>query len=210
MSEPPTFDQERQFWSSGYKLVAGVDEVGRGPLAGPVVAAAVIFSAKSEYPWLSQVRDSKKLTAKMRETLSHCIRHDALAFGIGVVPPDQIDSLGIVGATRMAMRDAVENLRLTPEALLIDALDLPELIMPQKSIIRGDALCLSIAAASIVAKVHRDEYMRECEGLYPGYGFARNMGYPTREHMERLLEIGCCPIHRTTFGPVRKVIERHV
>ena len=210
MNNVPTFIEEEQLWSKGYKLVAGIDEVGRGPLAGPVVAGAVILSSENGSPWLSQVRDSKKLSRKKREFLSDCIHREAVAVGIGMATHEEIDLFGIVGATRRAMCDAVAQLLYHPDSLLIDAVTLPELEIPQKSIIRGDSLCLSIAAASIVAKVYRDRLMMEYDLLYPGFGFARNMGYPTKEHMENLGIIGCCPIHRSSFAPVRRILDRHV
>ncbi|MCP4600356.1 MAG: ribonuclease HII, partial [Proteobacteria bacterium] len=207
MNHSPTFVEEQSFWRYGYQFVAGIDEVGRGPLAGPVVAAAVMFSPQINTPWLEQVRDSKKLSAKKRKYLSSCIRAEAVSFGIGVVTHEEIDSLGIVGATKLAMRTAVEQLTDTPDALLIDAVKLPEIAICQKSIIKGDNISRSIAAASIVAKVYRDRLMEGYDGRYPGYGFARNAGYGTREHMDKLKEIGCCPIHRTSFAPVRRVLE---
>ncbi len=209
MNNTPTFIEEERLWSKGYKLVAGIDEVGRGPLAGPVVAGAVILSSENDSSWLSQVRDSKKVAPKKRQFLSDCIHREAAAVGIGMATHEEIDLYGIVGATRRAMCNAVAHLSCHPDSLLIDAVTLPELEIPQKSIIRGDSLCLSIAAASIVAKVYRDRLMMEYDVLYPGFGFARNMGYPTREHMENLGRIGCCPIHRSSFGPVRRILEKH-
>jgi ribonuclease HII len=208
MSESPTFIEEEKLWQQGY-LVAGIDEVGRGPLAGPVVAAAVILSPESRLSWLLQVRDSKKLAPRKREFLSSCIQKEALAVGIGVVPPNTIDDCGIVAATRLAMCLAVEKLARPPNFLLIDWITIPDLDIPQRSITRGDSLCHSIAAASIVAKVHRDRLMMEYDSLYSGYGFARNKGYPTMEHLAKLRRLGCCPIHRASFAPVRQVRERN-
>ena len=209
MNHSPTFVEQQSFWLHGYQFVAGIDEVGRGPLAGPVVAAAVIFSPQINASWLEQVQDSKKLSAKKRECLSSCIQAEAVSFGIGVVSHEKIDSLGIVGANKLAMRTAVEQLAHIPDALLIDAVKLPEIAIRQKSIIKGDNISRSIAAASIVAKVYRDRLMEEYDRLYPGYGFARNAGYGTKEHMDKLKEIGCCPIHRTSFAPVRRVLENN-
>jgi ribonuclease HII len=209
MNHSPTFVEEQSFWRHGYQFVAGIDEVGRGPLAGPVVAAAVMFSPQINIPWLEQVRDSKKLSAKKREYLSSCIQAEAVSFSIGVVSHERIDSLGIVGATKLAMRTAVEQLDDTPDALLIDAVKLPEIAIRQKSIIKGDNISRSIAAASIVAKVFRDRLMEEYDRHYPGYGFARNAGYGTKEHMDKLKEIGCCPIHRASFAPVRRVLKNN-
>lgn len=209
MKDAPTFIEEKSLWSRGYKLVAGIDEVGRGPLAGPVVAGAVILSSGNDSSWLSQVQDSKKLSQKKREFLADCIHREAIAVGIGMATHEEIDLHGIVGATRRAMCDAVAQLSRHPDSLLIDAVTLPELKIPQKSIIKGDSLSLSIAAASIVAKVYRDRLMMEYDVLYPGFGFARNMGYPTKEHMENLVRIGCCPIHRSSFAPVRRILNNH-
>lgn len=209
MNDAPSFIEEEQFWQQGYTCVAGIDEVGRGPLAGPVVAAAVILSSNKRPSWLLEVRDSKQLSPKKRKFLSDHIHHEALAIGIGMATHDEIDSNGIVGATRLAMCDAVARLDGFPDSLLIDAVSLPELSIPQKSIIKGDTISLSVAAASIVAKVHRDRLMLEYDTLYPGYGFARNMGYPTKEHMQKLGEIGCCPIHRNSFAPVRRILEKY-
>ena len=208
MYQQPTFTEERKLWEDGHQYVAGIDEVGRGPLAGPVVAAAVILSPRNESSWLLQVRDSKKLTPRKREFLSACIRKEAVAVGIGVVHPEIIDAEGILAATKSAMRSAVERLAYRPHFLLLDAITLPEINIPQMSIVKGDNLSLSIAAASIVAKVHRDNFMVECDGHYPGYGFARHKGYPTMEHLTKLRHLGCCPIHRSSFAPVRAALER--
>ncbi|MCL0081927.1 ribonuclease HII [Dehalococcoidia bacterium] len=209
MSQSPSFIEEERLWQQGYRLVAGIDEVGRGPLAGPVVAAAVILSPESRLFWLHQVRDSKRLAPRKREFLSSCIQREALAVGVGVVPPDTIDACGIVAATRLAMRLAVEKLAQSPDFLLIDWITMPELDIPQRSITRGDNFSRSIAAASIVAKVYRDRLMMEYDSLYSGYGFARNKGYPTIEHLAKLRRLGCCPIHRASFAPVREVRERN-
>ncbi|MFO8102249.1 MAG: ribonuclease HII [Dehalococcoidia bacterium] len=210
MAQMPTFAEEELLRQKGLIHIAGIDEAGRGPLAGPVVAAAVILAPDDNLPWLEQVQDSKKLTARKREFLSACIKAEAPDFGIGVVPAGQIDLLGIVGATRLAMKTAVEQLGLLPDALLIDAVKLPEIPIHQKSMFKGDCISRSIAAASIVAKVHRDAMMKDYDRLYPGYGFGRNMGYGTKEHMESLGEIGCCPIHRASFAPVRRAREKYV
>ncbi|MCL0070807.1 ribonuclease HII [Dehalococcoidia bacterium] len=209
MSQSPSFIEEERLWQQGYRLVAGIDEVGRGPLAGPVVAAAVILSPESRLSWLHQVRDSKRLAPRKREFLSSCIQREALAVGVGVVLPDTIDACGIVAATRLAMRLAVEKLAQSPDFLLIDWITMPELDIPQRSITRGDNFSRSIAAASIVAKVYRDRLMMEYDSLYSGYGFARNKGYPTIEHLAKLRRLGCCPIHRASFAPVREVRERN-
>ena len=203
MDNGPTFIEEEKLWSEGYRFIAGIDEVGRGPLAGPVVAAAVILSLNSKHSWLSQIRDSKQLTPQRREFLFDCMQHDGVFFGVGVVSHEVIDSDGIVEATRRAMFSAVEQLLVPPDYVLIDYMGLPDVSIPQKSIVKGDTLSLSIAAASIVAKVTRDRLMMELDGQFPGYGLARNKGYGTAEHLEGLQRLGPCPIHRKTFAPVR-------
>lgn len=207
MGRIPSFTEEEILWQQGFQLVAGIDEVGRGPLAGPVVAAAVVFPPYCDRPWLDQLRDSKILTAARRTLLADFIKNDSIACGIGVVHHDQVDTINILEATKLAMRKALDQLIITPDVLLIDALTIPGISTYQKPIIKGDAISRSIAAASIVAKVHRDMMMAEYDLKYPGYGFSRNAGYGTREHMEALNRIGCCPIHRTTFAPVRKVLQ---
>ena len=203
MGDPPTFLFEEDLWAQGAELVAGVDEVGRGPLAGPVVAAAVILPAKASFPWLERVRDSKALLPHRREELAERIRDEATAFGIGVVPHHVVDVLGIVKATCTAMQMALGELSSLPDFVLIDAMRLPRCPLSQKAIIHGDALSLSIACASIIAKVARDRSMVEAERRFGGYGFAHNKGYATREHLDALLRLGPCAIHRRTFAPVR-------
>lgn len=216
MKQSPSFLEEERLWREGYRFIAGIDEVGRGPLAGPIVAAAVILSPEARLSWLHQIRDSKKLAPRNRQFLSACIYREAMAVGVGVIPPETIDACGIVVATRLAMRLAVEKLsppllsqEKIPDFLLIDWITLPELDIPQKSITRGDNLSRSIAAASIVAKVHRDQLMMEYDNIYSGYGFARNKGYPTTEHLSKLRRLGRCPIHRVSFAPVRDMRERN-
>lgn len=209
MQPIPTFAEEERLWRSGYRLIAGIDEVGRGPLAGPVVAAAVILPPHSAFPWLAEVRDSKQLSPAKREHLSETILRDAIGVGIGAAPPKIIDSEGIIEATRIAMGAAVARLTPPPEWLLIDAMQLPALPLPQTSLIKGDARSFSIAAASIVAKVHRDRLMIEYDRLYPGYGFSRHKGYPTPQHLARLRALGCCPIHRRSFSPIARAGGRH-
>ncbi len=196
---PPTFNMEKEIWTRGYGLIAGIDEVGRGPLAGPVVAGAVILPQKPGKSWISQVRDSNELTVKKRETLSAIIKEKAVAWGLGLVSSEEIDTRGIIQATRMAMMMAVAQLGSTPQYLLIDAMKLPDLELPQRAIIRGDKLCLSIACASIVAKVARDRMMVDFDDSYPGYGFSKHKGYGTREHVSCLQKLGPCPIHRRSF-----------
>lgn len=178
------------------KYICGIDEVGRGPFAGPVVAAAVILPEDCDILYLN---DSKKLTAKKREELDLIIRQKAVAFGIGQIEPERIDEINILQATYEAMRQAIGNLSLKPDVLLNDAVTIPEVSIPQVPIIHGDAKSASIAAASIVAKVYRDRLMTEFDVIYPGYGFAENKGYGSPKHIEALRKLGPCPIHRKSF-----------
>ena len=208
MTDPPTLDREREYHEQGYHFIAGIDEVGRGAIAGPVVAAAVILPINTSFSWLSLVRDSKQLSPSRREFLFEQIHKAELPIGVGMVPQVDIDDYGIVKSTQLAMSKAVEKLPFTPDFLLIDALPLPEIPLPQQSIFHGDRLSLSIACASIVAKVSRDRYMVELDNLYPEYGLARHKGYGTKEHLSRLEQWGPCPLHRHSFAPVWRLIER--
>ncbi|MEE8353954.1 MAG: ribonuclease HII, partial [Dehalococcoidales bacterium] len=174
----------------------------------PVVAAAVVLPLDIDATWLGKVRDSKQLTATARQRLFRYIYQDAVAVGVGCTDSDDIDRIGIVPATRRAMRLAVESLAPPPEAVLIDYMTVPEIGLPQKGITGGDRLCLSIACASIVAKVTRDRMMASLDATYPGYGFARHKGYCTRQHVACLERLGPCPIHRRSFRPVRAVIRQ--
>ncbi|MEA1996299.1 MAG: ribonuclease HII [Gemmatimonadota bacterium] len=192
-------ETERTYHARGLKKVAGVDEVGRGPLAGPVVAAAVVFPPDCDHP---EARDSKKLPGEKRETLYTEIMDKALAVGIGKVDHEEIDRVNIYNASLMAMYAAVKDLGLEPDAVIIDGPMVLRLSIPQKAVERGDSRCLSIAAASIVAKVTRDRMMKEFDLLYPGYGFARHKGYPTADHFRALKEFGPTPIHRRSFKAV--------
>jgi ribonuclease HII len=179
-----------------YTYIAGVDEVGRGPLAGPVVAACVILDKNKQILYLN---DSKKLSEKKREALYKEICESAVAYGIGIVSPARIDEINILNATYEAMRAAISNLKLKPDILLNDAVHIPEVDIKQVSIIKGDAKSVSIAAASIVAKVSRDRLMVDYDSLYPEYKFAKNKGYGTKEHISAIKEHGLCPIHRRSF-----------
>ena len=199
----PSFIEEEELLSRGIRLIAGVDEVGRGSIAGPVVAAAVIMPDGFKASWLDEVRDSKQLRPAKREILANHIRKTAISFGVGVVNHRLIDTLGIVRASRMAMKQAVDRLSPGPEHLLIDYLRLPEVPLPQKGIIDGDCRCFSIACASIVAKVARDEMMVRLDRLFSGYRLAENKGYCTEEHLAGLSRLGPSPIHRRSFQPVR-------
>ncbi len=207
MAQPPTFAEERGLYTQGYRLIAGIDEVGRGTIAGPVFAAAVVLPLGMSADWLSLVRDSKQLSPRKREYIFERIQQTEVAIGVGMVAHTVIDESGIVKATRLAMGRAVEQLPVTPDFLLIDALALPEVPLPQKGIVHGDRLSLSIACASIVAKVSRDHYMVELDSLYPGYGLACHKGYVTPQHLLSLQQLGPCPIHRKSFAPVRRLIE---
>ena len=203
--EPPSSDEEQSLLSQGYRFVAGIDEVGRGALAGPVAAAAIILPPRLNDTWTNQVRDSKQLNAKKRQFLAQHLKEKALAVGVGMVSHVDIDSKGIIWATRQAMRLAVAELKPAPDFLLIDGLALPTVKLPQKHIIKGDCLCFSIACASIVAKVARDQLMTDLSQNHPGYGFAANKGYGTAEHLEALQKLGVCAIHRRSFAPVKEL-----
>ena len=206
-SEPPSLVEENDLSSQGYRLIAGIDEAGRGALAGPVVAAAVVLPQCADFPRLRSVRDSKEIPAAKRDFLFPLIEEEAIAIGAGIVPPQIIDSIGIVNATRIAMCQAVEQLACSPDFLLIDWLTLPQLPISQKGITRGDKLCLSIACASIIAKVTRDRIMVELDGHYPGYGLARHKGYGTKQHFSCLRQQGPSPIHRYSFAPLREAVQ---
>jgi ribonuclease HII len=206
LSRFPNHDEEDKLKSQGYELIAGIDEVGRGALAGPVVAGAVILPHPASLPWFELVRDSKELNFRKRESLFDLINKEAIAVGIGIVPPQVIDSVNILKATRMAMMQAVEKLPVQPSFLLIDRLGLSQCPIPQRGITRGDKLCLSIACASIIAKVTRDRMMEEFDQAYPGYGFAQHKGYGTGSHLSCLQKLGPSPIHRLYFAPVRNIM----
>ncbi|API71825.1 ribonuclease HII [Leuconostoc suionicum] len=196
------FDIERQYWMQGYDLVAGVDEVGRGPLAGPVVAAAVILPHDFD---VLDVIDSKQLSAKKRDELYDKIIEKAISIGVGSVEASIIDEINIYEAARVAMTEAVNQLAPVPEALLIDAMRL-DLDLPQEFLIKGDARSNSIGAASIIAKVTRDRLMASYGLKYHGYGFEKNAGYGTKEHLEGIKKIGITPIHRKTFAPIKDIL----
>ena len=203
----PTYDEEARLHDQGFELVAGLDEVGRGPLAGPVVAGVAVLPHAPRGRWFGMVRDSKQMTAAQREDVLPHLKDEAIALEVGVAGPEEVDEHGIVAATRMAMRRALDRLPLRADFLLLDAFPLPGVYTPQRAIIHGDSLCLSIAAASIMAKVVRDDIMRRAEGAFPGYGFARHKGYGTAEHLRQLGQLGPCSIHRYTFGPVRAQLD---
>jgi len=187
---------------AGYAVIAGVDEAGRGPLAGPVVAGAVILGSSFDLPG---IRDSKQMTAKRREEAFSVIQREALATGIGVVSNQYIDQFNILKASLEAMSRAIRALDPRPEFLLVDGIHPVPLSIPQKCLKKGDQICRSISAASILAKVYRDRIMLAFHGMYPGYGFDRNMGYGTGRHLDALRAYGPCPIHRLTFKPVTSI-----
>ena len=203
--------EELALFEQGFRLIAGLDEVGRGSLAGDVVAAAVILPPDpGVLARLRGVRDSKQLTPRQRTYLCATIQAEAIAIGLGRVPASEIDRIGILPATRRAMGLAIAGLNVNPEFLLIDAVRLFDVSIPQKPIIRGDVTCLSIAAASVIAKVDRDRTMSDLDHVYPGYGFAHNKGYGTAFHCQQLQLLRPCPIHRRSFAPVRAAQEASV
>lgn len=187
---------------SDCEYICGVDEVGRGPLAGPVVACAVILPKETYYRYLN---DSKKVTEKRREALYDEITEEAVSYSLGVVSPQIIDEINILQATYKAMKEAVDGLSVRPDKILVDAVHIPGVDIPQVEIIKGDAKSVSIAAASIVAKVYRDRMMAEYDKLYPEYMFAKNKGYGTKAHMDALRITGLSPIHRKTFVHIKHI-----
>jgi len=192
----PTLEIEQLLWQNGYRFIAGIDEAGRGPLAGPVVAAAVVFEPGK---LIEGVRDSKQLSEKKREALYQVIVNECLAYGIGIVPPEEIDRINIRNATFKAMRKALGAMKQVPDFLLIDGEELPDSLYPQEAIVGGDDKSFTIAAASILAKVTRDRLMREYHLRYPQYHFDQHKGYGTQLHREMILKYGPSPIHRKSF-----------
>ena len=195
------FTHEKALYEAGYRSIAGVDEAGRGPLAGPVVAAAVMLHRSISIPG---VDDSKKLSESRRESLYEEIAQKSAGYGVGIVSGETIDRVNILRASLEAMKLAVLELPIEPDFLLVDGPYLPDIDLPMKALCHGDSLSLSIAAASIVAKVTRDRIMRKLDKTYPQYGFVHNKGYPTAEHLAALDKFGPCEIHRRSFGPVRE------
>jgi ribonuclease HII len=196
---------EQQVRSLGYCSIAGVDEVGRGPLAGPVVAAAVVLPDSEPVP--VGVTDSKALTATMRERLYREIQElPGVRIGIGELSSPEIDEVNILRATHQAMRQALAQLSPPCDYILVDGLPVPDLPAPSQALVKGDRRSASIAAASIIAKVHRDRYMVEMDGVYPGYGFAKHKGYGTKAHLEALTRLGPSPLHRRSFAPVARLL----
>lgn len=195
---------EKELYDKGITLIGGVDEVGRGPLVGPVVAACVILPKNYELPGLN---DSKKISEKKRDQFYDIIMRDAISVGVGIVGPEKIDEINILEASRLAMKLAIENLSVKPEFILSDAMKLTNIDIPYQDIIHGDALSLSIAAGSVIAKVTRDRMMYELDKEYPEYGFAKHKGYPTKAHLENLAKYGVLTNYRFTYKPVSDLIN---
>ena len=202
----PDLSLEAEFHARGHRLVAGADEAGRGPLAGPVTAAAVILPPDLEptADWLDAIDDSKRLSPQRRESAAHIIRDNALTWAVEQVDSAEIDRIGIGPAVLQAMFAAVSALRPGPDALLFDWIPLKQCPLPHRIVVKGDAKSLSIAAASILAKTARDEIMIQADQRHPGYGFARHKGYATPQHLRSLAEMGPTPIHRRSFSPLRQ------
>lgn len=201
----PTFTQETRLWEQGYRYVAGLDEAGRGALAGPVVAAAVVPPPNAPYEGVwAEVRDSKLLTPEERGRLALEIQQAALTWGVGMASAQEIDEVGIAWATRLAMQRAVEQLNPAPDFLLIDWVRLNNVNLPQTSFVKADQLIVSVAAASILAKVTRDLQLVQLGDRYPGYGFERHKGYGTADHLAALEARGPCPEHRHSFAPISR------
>ena len=196
MSHAP-LQNEKELWALDYRAIAGIDEAGRGPLAGPVVAACVVMPMDME---IDGIYDSKKLSPKRREAMYDIIYDTALSIGVGWIDHEDIDEINILNATYSAMEMAIKACDIKPDYLLIDAVKLPNIHIPQRSIVKGDNQSQSIAAASIVAKVTRDREMKKWHDIYPEYGFNRHKGYGTKQHIEAIKEHGLCPIHRKSFS----------
>jgi ribonuclease HII len=201
----PTLDFERDLWKHGISLIAGIDEAGRGALAGPVAAAAVILPQNELIlSRLDQIRDSKQITSKKREEQRIIIERSALAWRVGYASHLEVDDFGVAFATRLAVHRAITQMSLVPDHLLVDYIVLPDEDIPQTRLVKGDARSLSIAAASILAKTHRDELMVSFGLEYSQYGFKENKGYGTKKHRRAILQHGPCPLHRMSFSPMRE------
>jgi ribonuclease HII len=205
MNDLPGWSYERAAWDGGHVVVAGVDEAGRGPLAGPVLAAAIVLPGNLV---LEGIRDSKQLTPEARDTLYEILRTHATAISVAAVGPERIDEVNILCATHEAMAAAVAGLPALPDLALVDGLAVRGLPCAHQAIVKGDACCVSISAASIIAKVTRDRLMVSLDAQFPGYGFAQHKGYPTPAHRDALRRFGPFPIHRRTFRPVREGVGR--
>ena len=204
MEEDNMYEYEDELYEQGIKLIGGIDEVGRGPLIGPVVTACVILP--KDYV-LEGLTDSKKLSEKKREKFYDILMKDAISIGIGIVDEKEIDKVNIYQATKEAMKEAVDNMKIKPEHILVDAMPL-ELDIPTTSIIKGDAKSITIAAASVIAKVTRDRMLDELDKIYPMYDLKHNKGYPTKKHLEAISEYGITKYHRLSYGPVHKYKDK--
>ena len=194
---------EQDLYNTGIKLIGGIDEAGRGPLAGPVVVACAVMPADS---MIEGVNDSKKVSEKKREKLYEEIIENAISYGVGIIDQKEIDSINILNATKFGLTTAVKDLKIKPNLILVDALtNIDTCGIPYRSIIKGDAKCYSIACASIIAKVTRDRIMREWDKIYPQYGFEKHKGYGTKAHIDAIKEYGLCPLHRLSF--VKNIIK---
>ena len=204
----PTFKQELQLIQKGFKYIAGIDEAGRGPLAGPLVAAAVIlYCSITQSPFINLIRDSKTLSERQREQARQVVKAHAQSIGVGISSTEFIDQHGIMSATISAMNEAVDKLSITPSFLLVDAVILKDNPLPSSSFIKGDSKCLSIAAASIIAKTTRDSIMQSVDKTYPLYGFSQHKGYGTQKHLAMLKHLGPSPVHRKSFTPVKILLS---
>ena len=204
----PNLEFESALWETGLTAIAGIDEAGRGCLAGPVTAAAVILPASDKITAsLDGIKDSKQLNPEERKAARRRIEEISLAWSVGWADNGEIDHMGIAPATRIAIWRAINELPHSPEHLLVDYLTLPDIPLPQTRLVKGDARSLTIAAASILAKTHRDALMEALAVTYPGYGFDKNKGYGTAFHREAIQSLGPCPLHRTSFAPIRNTIE---
>jgi len=201
------YDYENDLLKKGYKCIVGVDEVGRGPLAAGVLAAAVVLNPDKIIPGLD---DSKKLSDKKRKYLAEQIKKEALGFAYGYVNQTMIDEINIYQASKLAMIRALKSLKVKYDFILVDAMPLKEMEIPHLAIIKGDSLSASIAAASIIAKVKRDEIMEKFDRIYPVYSFSQNKGYPTKKHLDALKENGPCSLHRKTYKPVQDTIYKQI
>lgn len=207
MTDINLYEFEDKLNQFGFNYVCGTDEAGRGPLAGPVVAAAVILKKGAKLPG---VDDSKKLSEKKRNALLQVIKDNAIAIGISMVSPQEIDQVNIYRSAKNAMISAIKSLKVKPDFILADAMMLEEEIgIPTESLIKGDQRSISIAAASIIAKVTRDQYMLEMDELFPQYGFKKHKGYPTKDHIKAIEQYGISPIHRKTFEPIKSILKNH-
>lgn len=207
LPEKPHIEYEKRLWEEGFQVVAGLDEAGRGAWAGPVYAAAVVLPSDERIcDLLAGVRDSKRMTARQRQRWEGCIKSASVAWAVGSAGHTEIDDIGILPATCLAMQRAIEQISNPPRYLLVDYINIADCSSPQLSIPKGDCQSLSIAAASVLAKVARDAFMVDLDEQYPGYGFARHKGYGTRVHLAAIRQMGLLPVHRKTFRPMAEMI----